>query len=67
MQSSQTIIPQGAVYTNIRVHVDPWWYIELKEKGLTSNSTLESLPEIMDLVALEKFPIHQRGMKVFKS
>ena len=33
MQSSQTIIPKEAVYTNIRVHVDPWWYIELKEKG----------------------------------
>ena len=67
MQSSQSAIPLGAVDTNIRVHVDPWWYIELKEKGLNNNSKLESLPGIMELVALEKFPIHQRRMKVFKS
>ena len=67
MQSSQTIIPRETVYSHIRVHVDPRWYIELKEKGLTSNSNLESLPGIMELVALKKFPIHQQRMKVFKS
>ena len=36
MKSSQSSIPAGAVDTNIRVHLDPWWYIELKEKGLKS-------------------------------
>ena len=34
---------------------------------LISNSTLVDIPQIMDLVALEIFPIHQRRMKVFRS
>ena len=67
MKSAQTIIPREAVFSHLRVHMDPWWYIELKQKGLDSNTSLESLPQIMDLVAREKFPIHQRRMKVFKS
>ena len=56
MKSAQTIIPREAVFSHLRVHVDPWWYIELKEKGLDSNTSLESLPQIMDLVAREKSP-----------
>ena len=67
MNSSQSPIPEGSVDTNIRVHLDPSWYVELQEKGLKVNTTLAELPIIMDKVAQEIFPIHQRRMKVFKS
>ena len=39
MKSSQSPIPEGSVDTNIRVHLDPWWYVELQEKGLKSTTT----------------------------
>ena len=67
MKSSQSPIPEGSVDTNIRVHLDPWWYVELQEKGLKGTTILADIPLIMDKVALEIFPIHQRRMKVFRS
>ena len=65
MNSSQSPIPDGSVETNIRVHLDPSWYVELQEKGLKVNTTLAQLSVIMDKVAQEIFPIHQRRMEVF--
>ena len=47
--------------------MDPWWYVELKHKGLDINTDLISFPKIMDIVSREKFPIHNRRMRVFKS
>ena len=66
MNSSQSPIPDGSVDQNIRVNLDPSWYVELQEKGLKVNTTLAELPIIMDKVAQEIFPIHQRRMKVFE-
>ena len=67
MNSSQSPIPEGSVDTNIRVHLDPSWYVELQEKGLKVTTILADIPLIMDKVAQEIFPIHQRRMKVLKS
>ena len=65
MNSSQSPLPEGSVDQNIRVNLDPSWYVELQEKGLKVNTTLAQLPVIMDKVAQEIFPIHQRRMEVF--
>ena len=65
MNSSPLPLPEGSVDQNIRVNLDPAWYVELQEKGLKVNTTLAQLPVIMDKVSQAIFPIHQRRMEVF--
>merc|ERR1711867_164552 len=66
MNSSPLPLPEDSVDQNIRVNLDPAWYVELQEKGLKVNTTLAQLPIIMDKVAQEIFPVHQRRMEVFE-
>merc|ERR1711888_306056 len=65
MKSSPLPLPEGSINENLRVNMDPYWYVELQEKGLVDNTTLEMLPTIMDKVSQAIFPIHQRRMEVF--
>ena len=60
MNSAGTAVPSDAVFSHLRVHMDPWWYVELKHKGLDINTDLISFPKIMDIVSHENFPIHNR-------
>merc|ERR1711888_310091 len=41
--------------------MDPYWHTELNQRGLNTD-----FPKIIDLTT-EKFPIHNRRLKVFKS
>merc|ERR1711895_249309 len=45
--------------------MDPYWYVELQEKGVVDYTTLVTLPTIMRKVSQAMFPIHQRRMEVF--
>ena len=65
MNSSPSPLPKSSVDQNIRVNLDPSWYVELQEKGLKVNTTLAQLPIIMDEVSQEIFPIHKKRMEVF--
>ena len=38
MNSAGTAIPNYAVFSHLRVHMDPWWYTELIHKGLDINT-----------------------------
>ena len=67
MNSSGTAIPSEAVFSHLRVHMDPFWYTELIHKGLNIKTELAMFPRLMDLVSFDKFPIHNRRMRVFKS
>ena len=67
MNSSGTAIPSEAVFSHLRVHMDPFWYTELIHKGLDIKTELITFPRLMDMVSFDKFPIHNRRMRVFKS
>ena len=67
MGSAGTAIPGDAVFSHSRVHMDPYWYTELKQRGLNIKTELVNFPKIMDYTAIDKFPIHNRRLKVFKS
>ena len=66
MNSAGTAIPRDAVFSHLRVYMDPWWYTELGHKGLDINTDLFNFPKIMDIVSREQFPIHSRRMRVFQ-
>ena len=67
MNSSGSVIPIEAVFSNLRVHMDPFWYTELIGKGLNIKTELPTFPRLMDEVSFYKFPLHNRRMKVFQS
>merc|ERR1712236_55301 len=66
IKSSTFPLPEGAINDNIRVNMDPSWYLELEEKGLDNNTTIEELTTLMKKVAIAKFPIHTRRIEVFE-
>ena len=43
IKSSSLPLPEGAINDNLRVNMDPSWYVELQEKGLDNNTTIEHL------------------------
>ena len=67
MNSAGTPIPKEAVYSILRVYMDPWWYTDLGHKGLDINTDLSKFPKIMDIALREHFPIHSRRMRVFRT
>merc|ERR1712236_56482 len=66
IKSSTFPLPEGAINDNIRVNMDPSWYVELEEKGLDNNTMIEELTTLMKKVAIAKFPIHPRRIEVFE-
>merc|ERR1712236_6814 len=66
IKSSPFDLPEGAINDNIRVCMDPSWYVELEERGLDNNTTIGELTTLMQMVAMAKFPIHQRRVDVFE-
>ena len=67
MNSSGTPIPREAIYSHLRVYIDPWWHTDLGYKGLDIHTDIFQFPKIMDIASREHFPIHSRRMKVFTS
>ena len=67
MNSAGTSIPKEAVYSHLRVYMDPWWFTDLGHKGLDINTDLLKFPKIMDIASREHFPIHSRRMRVFRT
>ena len=67
MNSAGTAIPGDAVFSHSRVHMDPYRYTDLKQRGLNIKTEITDFPKIIDFTATEKFPIHNRRLKVFKS
>merc|ERR1711895_414749 len=66
IKSSSLPLPEGAINDNLRVNMDPSWYVELEEKGLDNSTTIEELTTLMNKVATAKFPIHTRRIEVFE-
>ena len=60
-------MPEEAIFSNLRVHMDPYWFTELIGKGLHIKTTLTEFPRLMDEVSLIKFPLHNRRMTVFRA
>ena len=56
-----------AIYSNLRVHMDLYWFTELIGKGLNIKTELQSFHRLMDEVSLVKFPLHNRRMAVFRA
>ena len=67
MNSAGTPIPREAVYSHLRVYVDPWWLVDLGWRGLDIHSDISQFSKVMDNTARVHFPIHARRMKVFSS
>ena len=65
MRSSGSTVPAEALWGQLNVNMDSYWFTELKDKGFTRQCDLTSFQTLMDDVALIKFPIHQRRMVVF--
>ena len=60
MRSSQNqTIPPGALYSQVIVNIDPFWLIEVRERGFNKETTLEDFLKIIDEVSMFKFPVHQ--------
>merc|ERR1712215_617310 len=66
IKSSPFELPDGAINDNIRVCMDSSWYVELEEKGIKNNTTIEEITTLLQRVAMAKFPIHQRRVDVFE-
>ena len=65
MNSSGSTVPAEAIYSNLRVHMDDYWFKELIGVGLSTQTELTSFTRLMDEVSLVKFPLHNRRMTVF--
>ena len=65
MRSSGSNVPAEAIYSNLRVHMDNYWFTELIGVGLTTETDLSSFARLMDEVSLVKFPLQNRRMTVF--
>jgi len=48
MNSAGTAIPGDAVFSHSRVHIDPYLYTELKQRGLNIKTELTDFPKIID-------------------
>ena len=46
MNSSGTPIPREAIYSHLRVYIDPWWHIDLGWKGLDIHSDIFQFSKI---------------------
>ena len=44
-----------AVFSNLRVHMDPFWYTELIGKGLNIKTELTTFSRLMDMVGFDQF------------
>ena len=66
INSSGSVVPEEAIFSNLRVHMDPYWFTELKGKGLHIRTTLPEFQRLMDEVSLMKFPKHNRRVTVFR-
>ena len=53
MNSSGSVIPMEAVFSNLLVHMDPFWYTELIGKGLNIKTDLPTFPRLMDEVSFD--------------
>ena len=67
MGSSGSTVPAEALWGQLKVNMDSYWFTELKDKGFLRQSDLTSFQTLMDEVALIKFPIHQRRMVIFSA
>ena len=67
MNSSGSVIPIEAVFSNLRVHIAPYWFTELIGKGLNIRTDLPAFPHLMDEISLMKFSLHNRRMTVFRA
>ena len=65
MRSSCTQIPAEALWGQINVNMDSYWFTELKDKGFSRQSNLTSFLKHTEEVSLIKFPLHQRRMVIF--
>ena len=52
INSSGSAVPAEAIYSNLRVHMDPYWFTELIGAGLKIQTELPSFPRLMDEVSL---------------
>merc|ERR1711984_70750 len=67
MNSAGTPIPREAVYSHLRVYVDPWWLVDLGWRGLEIKSDISQFSKVMDNTARVHFPIHALRMNIFSS
>ena len=52
INSSGSAVPEEAIFSNLHAHMDPYWFTELKGKGLHIRTTLPEFPRLMDEVSL---------------
>ena len=65
IKSSGTQIPAEALWGQVSVNMDSYWFTELQDKGFSRQSNLTSFLKQMEEVSLIKFPLHQRRMVIF--
>ena len=53
MNSSGTPIPREAIYSHLRVYIDPWLHTDLGYKGLDIHTDIFQFPKIMDIASRE--------------
>ena len=65
IKSSSTVIPTEALWGQVSVNMDAYWFTELKDQGFSRDTNLGSFLQQIEMVALIKFPVHQRRMNIF--
>merc|ERR1712055_1111835 len=54
-----------ALWGQVSVNMDLYWFTEIQDQGLSRDSNLEAFLKQIEMVALIKFPVHQRRMNIF--
>ena len=65
IKSISKIIPAEALWGQVLVNMDVYWFTELKDQGFSRETNLGTFLQQIEMVALIKFPLHQRRINIF--
>ena len=60
IRSSATIIPAEALWGQVSVNMDAYWFTEIQDQGFSRDSNLEAFLKQIEMVSMIKFPVHTK-------
>ena len=67
IKSSSTVILTEALWGQVSVNMDLYWFTEIQDQGFSRDSNLEAFLKQIEMVALIKCTVHQRRMNIFEA